>query len=407
MLLRNNLLALPLSFAMVVAPSSSSTEIKGQQPGIAVALPSLQTLKLLDYAKTENDKQTDVLDRADLQEFIDACQTYSRGLDILPRFHEPIPTRGETGISIFRKVSPGVVMVVTANFKDDKMTDSGLGTGVIIDPAGYVLTNWHVVHGYDAGIVFLKPISGTEPDKNSAYGVKLVAQSEQADLALIKMIKPPSGLTAVKLGDISSVQVAEDIHIIGHPHGQLWSYSTGVVSQVRDHYDWQYSDGSKHLAKVLQMQTAINPGNSGGPVLDNNANMLGLVAMSEEGQNLNYAVAIDVIREFVNSALADRSRGGERRSATEKGLHYAASTNDGLSVIKTVYSNLVSYTVRDSKGVPLELIAESSEGESLTGSKANAFGGFSEWIYKPKSGKAISVKSSGIAPDLLSLAAEK
>lgn len=186
----------------------------------------------------ENTSQSDVVGYAELQDLINACKAYSKGLDALPRFHEPILTRGETGIAVFRKVSPSVVMVLTANFKDDKVTESGLGTGVIIDPAGYVLTNWHVINGFESGIVFLKPAYGTEPDKNSAYGIKLIAESEQADLALLKIVKPPAGLVPVKLGDISSIQVAEDIHVIGHPHGQLWSYSTGVVSQARDNYDW-------------------------------------------------------------------------------------------------------------------------------------------------------------------------
>src|SRR5258705_6756902 len=100
-------------------------------------------------------------------------------------------------------------MVVTANFKDEKITDSGLGTGVIIDPAGYVLTNWHVIHGFETGIIFLKPISGTEPDKNDAYGVKLISASEEADLALLKIVKAPAGLLAVNLGYLSSISVAE------------------------------------------------------------------------------------------------------------------------------------------------------------------------------------------------------
>jgi len=377
---------------------------EAQQADRASALPPLQTLKSLTYSNAADNSQTDLVDYAELQELISACRTYSKGLDVLPRFHEPILTRGETGIAVFRKVSPSVVMVLTANFKDDKVTESGLGAGVIIDPAGYVLTNWHVINGFESGIVFLKPAFGTEPDKNSAYGIRLIAESEQADLAVVKMVKPPAGLIPVKLGEISSVQVAEDIHVIGHPHGQLWSYSTGVVSQVRDNYDWEYSDGSKHFAKVLQLQTAINPGNSGGPVLDNNANMLGLVAMSEEGQNLNYAVAVDVIKDFVNKSLAARSRGVERRSVTEKGLHYVASTRDGLLVSKTIYSNIVSYIVRDPKGVAIGLIAETPDGAILTGSNLNAFGGFSEWTFKPSSGKTVSVKSSGVGPDLVSLA---
>ena len=171
-----------------------------------------------------------------------------------------------------------------------------------------MLTNWHVINGFQAAIVIFKPAVGTEPDKDSAYGVNVVAADKVADLALLKIVKPPSGLTAVKFADIYSIQVAEDIHIIGHPHGNLWSYSTGVISQIRNDYNWQYEDGSKHNARVLQMQTAINPGNSGGPVLDNNSNMLGLVMMSEEGQNLNYAVAIDVIKLFVNNSSGVRSK---------------------------------------------------------------------------------------------------
>lgn len=401
--LRNNPLVFILTVGIIIFVMCQS-DLVGHQTSSSVALPSLQTLKSLDYLKVETDRQSDPMGYAELEEFISACQVYSKGINVLPRFHEPIPTRGDTGIAVFRRVSPSVVMVLTANFKDDKVTESGLGTGVIIDPAGYILTNWHVIHGFESGIVFLKPAFGTEPDKNAAYGIRLVAQSEQADLALLKMVKPPTSLPAVKLGDISSVQVAEDIHIIGHPHGLLWSYSSGVVSQVRDNYDWEYSDGSKHLAKVLQLQTAINPGNSGGPVLDNNANMLGLIAMSEEGQNLNYAVAIDVIRNFVDNALAARSRGAESRSPTEKGVRFVANTKDGLSVSKTIYSNLVSYTIRDPKGAAIGLIAETSDGAILTGSKLNAFGGFSEWTFKPLSGKTVSVKSSGIAPDLVSLA---
>jgi S1-C subfamily serine protease len=385
-----------LGFAIFVAVASQAGSLPQD-----TAIPSLEALKKVEYTRSADDKQRDAMGYSALQDLINACQAYSQGLGVLPRFHEPILTRGETGIAVYRTVSPSVVMVLTANFKDDKVTDSGLGTGVIIDPAGYVLTNWHVIAGYQGAIVLFKPIVGTEPDKDSAYGVKLIATDKMADLALLKIIKPPSGMTAVKLGDLSTIQVAEDIHIIGHPHGNLWSYSTGVISQIRGNYDWKYADGSEHNARVLQMQTAINPGNSGGPVLDNNSNMLGLVAMSEEGQNLNYAVAIDVIKNFVNTSFANKSRGVESTFEAEKGVVYLGHTKDGLSVTKTVYSDLVSYTVRDTKGLAIELLAEAKDGALLIGSKANAFGGFAEWTYKPLQGRTVFAKSSGIAPDLV------
>ena len=366
------------------------------------AIPSLSTLRTIDYTRTTDGKQSDAMGYSALRDFVNACRAYSKGINVLPNFHEPVLTRGEMGIAVFKKVSPSVVMVLTANFKDDKITDSGLGTGIIIDPAGYVLTNWHVINGYEAAIIIFKPAVGTEPNKNSAYGVNLVTFDKQADLALLKIVKPPSGLTVVRFGELSTIQVAEDIHIIGHPRGNLWSYSTGVISQIRNNYDWEYNDGSKHNARVLQLQTAINPGNSGGPVLDNNSNMLGLVAMSEEGQNLNYAVAIDVIKNFVNDSLATRTRGGETPFEAEKGDVYIGHTKDGFSITKTVYSNLVSYTVRDAKGLPTALFAEATDGAILTGSKPNAFGGFSDWTYKPSQGKTIYVKSSGTSPDFIS-----
>lgn len=368
----------------------------------ASAPPSLQSLKAIEYTKQSDSGQNDVVSYSELLTLINSCRAYSKGLSVLPEFHEPILTRGETGISVFRKVSQSVVLVVMANFKDDKVSDMGLGTGVILDPSGHVLTNWHVVAGFESGVIFLKPAFGTEPPQNSALGMKLIALNKQADLALLKIERPPAGLVPVKLGDMSSVQVAEDIHIIGHPHGHLWSYSTGVVSQIRDNYDWKYSDGSEHLAKVLQMQTAINPGNSGGPVLDNNSSMLGLVAMGEEGQNLNYAVAVDVIKGFVNQSMTAPSRGSEANTPGPKGEQYSGHAPGGLSITKTVYPEFVAYTVRDAKGLPLELIAETSDGAVLTGIKPNAFGGFAEWSYKLPDGKTFAVKSEGTAPELIS-----
>lgn len=392
-------LGLLLGF-LLISIGTTGMKAKNRQP--EELPPTLETVKSLSFIEARYSPADDTPDYQQVRDIIVGCRSYARAAGILDRFHEPILTRGENGISVFRKVSPSVVLVVTGNFEGKKLTDVGLGTGVIVDQSGYVLTNWHVIAGYQAGVIFLKPANGTEPEESSAYGVKLVAQDEKADLALLKLSKPPAGLRAVKFGDVSQIQVAEDIHIIGHPQGQLWSYSSGVVSQIRDNYDWEYADGSKHNAKVLQMQTAINPGNSGGPVLDNNSNMLGLVAMSEEGQNLNYAVAIDVIANFVGRSMAARSRGGQGSQNSIIGQYYAGRTKDGFSVTKAVYTDFVSYTIRDPKGLPVELFAQTSQGEILVGSKPNGFGGFGQWTFTLSDGKAVYAKSSGLAPEQFS-----
>ena len=389
--------------AVVFAAFMLATAASKAQRGLGDQDASLpDTLKSLDYVKLDVDKSDNILGYAELRDIMMASQAYARGVSMLPGYHEPIVTRGETGMSVFRKVSPSVVLVVTGSVKDGKLTDVGIGTGVVIDPSGYVLTNWHVIAGYETGVIFLKPKIGTEPQDNDAYVFRVVAQDEKTDLALLRIVKPPAGLPAVRFGDVSNIQVAEDIHIIGHPHGKLWSYSTGVISQIRDNYDWKYSDGSEHLASVLQMQTAVNPGNSGGPVLDNNSNLLGLVAMSEEGQNLNYAVAIDVISKFVARSMALKSRGVGPSGQGEKGDVYAARTKAGLFVTKRVYAELVSYELRNAKGVPVTLVAETPDGAALTGSEPNAFGGFGLWSMRLPDGRVVVARSGGIAPELVS-----
>ncbi len=388
---------------LIILVSGTLARTQSEMPGSL----SLESFKTMHFTKANAGDQAAALTYSDLFDVIAACRAYSRGLALLPNYHEPILTRGQKGIAVFKKVSASVVLVVTGDIKNDQFSETGLGTGVIIDQGGLVLTNWHVVAGAGAGAIFLKPENGTDPAQNSAYWARLVAQDPQADLALIRFIKPPAGLIPANLGDIAGIQIAEDIHIIGHPHGHLWSYSTGVVSQIRDNYDWKYSDGSQHLAKVLQMQTAINPGNSGGPVLDDNGNMLGLVAMAEEGQNLNYAIAIDVIRGFVSRSMAARSRGIEARNELPKGDFYTGQTKDGVLVAKVVYPDLVSYTIHNSKGSVVELIAETSDGATLTGTKPNAFGGFGQWSLRLANGETVVANSAGMAPELISTSKAK
>jgi S1-C subfamily serine protease len=365
--------------------------------------PSLDTLKSLHFSKAQQNRQTEEIGYSDIFEAMTAAKAYGRGLDLLPRYHEPILTRGPAGVALFRKISPSVVLVMTGDVKNDELTNIGIGTGVVIDSPGYVLTNWHVISGYEVAAIFFKPASGTDPSKQGAVAARVIAQDPTVDLALLKIIKPPEGLNIVKLGDMANVQVAEDIHIIGHPHGLFWSYSTGVISQVRNGYEWSYSDGSKHAAKVLQMQTAINPGNSGGPVLDDAGNILGLVAMSEAGQNLNYAIAVDEIKAFVYRSRSAATRGSKARSVAPAAEQFSAKTEGGLEVTKTVYKDLTSYHVRDSKGSLVELVAEASDGTSLRATKPTEFGGFSDWRITLPSGKKVVAHASGAAPETFQL----
>jgi len=102
--------------------------------------------------------------------------------------------------------------------------------------------------------------------------------------------------------------VGQDVHAIGHPEGQIWTYTKGLISQIRANFEWSTSDRDKHRAKVIQTQTPINPGNSGGPLMDDNSRIIGINSFLLPGsQGLNYAVAVDEVREFLKRQTSRRA----------------------------------------------------------------------------------------------------
>lgn len=338
-----------------------------------------------------------VISEQQSESLLNAFLYFDRGSRILQNYREPLPTRGAKGISIFQNVSPAVTLVITGNGENV----DALGTGVVVESSGYVLTNWHVVAGHQDAVVFMKPPSGADVQKKYAYYAQVVYANPVPDLALLKLMELPASLPAVLIGDIAQAQIAEDIHIIGHPHGQLWSYSTGVLSQIRDDYSWKYEDGSQHHAKVLQMQTAINPGNSGGPVVDDSGHLIGLVAMSEEGQNLDYAIAADVIKSFLAQAKSTRVRGLKHDTASDQIAATFEASVAGTILYKSEYQNYEVYWILDTKGQTSSLLIKDKNGNNIEATRGTNTIGFSDWKAKLGNGDVIRASSKSELPEIL------
>lgn len=222
------------------------------------------------------------------QDFQALFQRYRAVAIGLGNTKDAISGRGAAS-AVFRKASPSVVVV---------MTDVALGGGVVIAP-GEVLTNWHVVENAKVITVGLKP-SGAAGAPRVLHEAKLTRYDQVADLALVKF----SGVTvpALALGDEKKLEVGHTVHAIGHPEREFWTYTQGVISQIRPGYKWNYGDGMQHAGTVIQTQTPISPGSSGGPLLDDNAAVIGITSYSTEpAQNLNFAVSVSEIRRFLTS----------------------------------------------------------------------------------------------------------
>jgi hypothetical protein len=108
----------------------------------------------------------------------------------------------------------------------------------------------------------------------------------------------PQNVKPIALGSETDIQVGADVHAIGHPTGEAWTYTKGFISQYRKDYDWKTEEGS-HKASVIQTQTPINPGNSGGPLISDEGKLIGINAFKATGEALNFAVAIVDVQNFL------------------------------------------------------------------------------------------------------------
>ncbi len=167
-----------------------------------------------------------------------------------------------------------------------------LGSGVIIDPEGYVLTNNHVIEDVDE--IQVNTLDG------QTYDAKVVGTDSQTDIALIKF-EPKEPVHAVPMGDSDSLEVGDWVMAIGNPFGFGHTVTVGVVSAKGRSYvmptqELPYQD-------FIQTDASINPGNSGGPLLDIHGNLIGINAViaSRTGQSagIGFAIPINMIRSLL------------------------------------------------------------------------------------------------------------
>src|SRR6185503_15535023 len=178
----------------------------------------------------------------------------------------------------------------------------GIGSGVIIDDEGRILTNYHVAGRAAELFVTLS--------NKERVRAKLIGDDHWTDLAVVQLDaeevkKRNIDFDSAELGHSGNLQPCENVMAIGTPHGFARTVTLGVVSNPNQVFDRDLDiDGYEtgDFANWIQMDTPINPGNSGGPLVDMTGKVVGINTRGG-GQNLNFAIPVDTAREVVAAIL--------------------------------------------------------------------------------------------------------
>lgn len=195
-------------------------------------------------------------------------------------------------VSVVERVGPAVVSLVAgARLAGRGPERVGAGSGVIVTPDGYALTNSHVVHG--AGRLQATLMDGR------TLGTGLVGEDASTDLALVRL--DAVGLPAARLGLSAALKAGQLVVAIGNPFGFQSSVSAGVVSALGRSFR---SRTGRLIENVIQTDVALNPGNSGGPLVDSRGDVIGInTAIIAMAQGLSFAIPIDTAKWVLSELL--------------------------------------------------------------------------------------------------------
>ena len=254
---------------------------------------------------------------------------------------------------------------------DASLSQSSLGSGIVLTEDGYVLTNYHVVEGSEA----LKVNAGGQE-----YDAEVVGTDASSDLAVIKL-KDASGLTPADIGDSDDLNVGQWVMTIGSPFGLEQSVATGVVSatsrsEIIDNssYSNGSSQGSSSITiypNMIQTDAAINPGNSGGALVDKNGKVIGvntlITSYSGNYSGVGFAIPVNYAIAIAQQIIAGETPSHAQLGVSLSTVNSANAQRYGLAVSEGAYVSAVSAgSGADEAGIEVGDIIVSFNGKKIS-----------------------------------------
>ncbi len=231
--------------------------------------------------------------------FVDADQAQGEAQVV-----QPVPvaetTQERLYIDLYQRVNPAVVSV---------FMQTGSGSGFVIDPEGYIVTNNHVIA--EGGPIVVRFHNGDTKDAT------LVGTDPQADIALLKVDATAGELSALALGDSDALEVGQLVVAIGSPFGLDNTMTTGIISGLSRSLpnDPTTLTANYQVPNVIQTDAAINPGNSGGPLINLDGEVIGVNTAIESPVRANAGVGFSVPSNVVKIVVTQLRENGEVRYA--------------------------------------------------------------------------------------------
>jgi S1-C subfamily serine protease len=231
-----------------------------------------------------------------------------------------VENHGSSVREIYSRAAPGVVQITSTSGSADNPSSSpvspgqapaepqqALGSGFVIDKAGHIVTNYHVIEGAEQ-----IEVSFSNRDTMRAT---LVGSDPSTDIAVLRVDASPRGLTPLEFGDSGAVQVGDPVVAIGNPFGLARTATAGIVSAVQERTIT--APNGYPIDHVIQTDAPINPGNSGGPLLNERAQVIGVNSQISTAQGANGNVGIGfavpsntvkaVVAQLVSTGKVDRA----------------------------------------------------------------------------------------------------
>ncbi len=168
---------------------------------------------------------------------------------------------------VYQTIQPSLVLIQVEEKHKNAESDYGLGSGVIVDSFGNILTSLHIVKG--ASTIKVTFADGTQSE------AIIVQELPEIDIAVIQAYDTPLSVVPAVLGNPNAMQVGDEAFVVGNPFGLYGSMSAGVISGFDRVF--KVTGSNVEIPGMIQVDAAINPGNSGGPLLNRDGQVVGIV----------------------------------------------------------------------------------------------------------------------------------